>query len=78
MPWTPTVSRSVHSVKHYNKRSRDSLMISRGGLKRRRFSVPASYRHTDGSPKSALGQKPTWSGVNDCVGFVPKAVISSE
>ena len=57
MPWTPTVSRSVHSVKHYNKRSRDSLMISRGGLKRRRLSVPASYRHTDGLPKSALGQK---------------------
>ena len=62
MRWMPTVSRSVHSVKHYNKRSRDSLMISRGGLKRRRLSVPASYRHTDGSPKSALGQKRTSCG----------------
>ena len=31
------------------------LMISHGGLKRRRLSVPASYRHTDETPKSALG-----------------------
>jgi hypothetical protein len=44
---TPTVNRSVHPAKHSSKPSLDSLMISRGGLKRPRLSVPASHRHTD-------------------------------
>ena len=54
------VSRSVRSVKHYSKRSLDSLMISRGGLKRRRLSVPARSRHTDGSPEHSGGRSPPW------------------